>query len=273
MPSAIEFAELLGIGLFAGAVGGMLGIGGGLVMIPAMLLILGQRYGPDSIQLYKLASISVSMAVSIPAVARHHRAGAVVKRMLRPIVPMAAVGILLGVAFAASPIFSGANAAMLERLFGLYLFSVVGLNIIQQRFSRDERGWATTCPAPSRWIYLGFLVGLPTGLISGVLGVGGGTWSVPIQTTFMGVRLRYAIATSAYLIVFVSAITTIVQSAAVAQIPRLDAADGWWLALGLAPGAVLGGWLGGGLTHRIPLPALRNAFYLLLIVTGFKLLF
>ena len=62
------------------------------------------------------------------------------------------------------------------------------------------------------------------------------------------------------------------KSAAVARMPGLRALDGLMLALFLAPGALLGGWIGAGLTHRIPSAGLRIAVNLLLTAAGLRLL-
>ena len=74
------------------------------------------------------------------------------------------------------------------------------------------------------------------------------------------------------MIVFVAIGAAIVQSVAVYRMPDLRAMDGWMLTLFLAPGALLGGWIGAGLTHRIPSGGLRIAVNLLLTAAGLRLL-
>ena len=67
-----ELPVLMCIGLVAGLLGGLLGIGGGVVMIPAIALLLGR-----DIHLAQAASMNVIFFVAAPAVVRHWRAGAV----------------------------------------------------------------------------------------------------------------------------------------------------------------------------------------------------
>lgn len=268
---------LLAIGLAAGVLGGMLGIGGGLVMIPAMAILLGDRFGPNSFHLYKLAAIGTSVVLSIPAVIRHHRAGATVWRIVWATLPLALVGAILGVA--AAGLLSGDLTGALKRAFGAFLVAVVAFNVY--RGVQTNAGGAELrdrCPLPARRRVFGLVVGFPAGLIAGLLGIAGGVWAVPAQRLLLGVRLRNAIANSSGLIVGVAALTALSQSIAVVRIPpagtcgALNAADGWLLAAWLAPGALLGGWLGATLTHLLPLTWVRHAFHVLLAITGLRLL-
>jgi uncharacterized membrane protein YfcA len=88
------------------------------------------------------------------------------------------------------------------------------------------------------------------------------------------VRLPNAIANSACMIIALAAGAAALQSFAIVNLhdPNLSPAQGWWLALWLSPGATVGGWFGGRLTHRVPVDLLRYAFYALLVVTGLKLM-
>ncbi|MFH1747137.1 MAG: sulfite exporter TauE/SafE family protein [Planctomycetota bacterium] len=272
----IESLEMLTIGAVAGVLGGLLGVGGGLVMIPAMVVFLGDRFGTDSIHLYKLAAITTSIVVSIPAAARHHQAGAIVFRMLLGIIPLALVGAVVGVV--AASYLTGEYSRTLKQAFGVFLELVVVTNVFQAWWtSHGEASLVSACPVPERRGLIGLVVGWPAGLIAGLLGIGGGAWAVPAQRMCLGIRLRNAIANSSCMIVAVATVTAISQSLAVgltkdAGIPGLQAADGWWLALWLAPGALIGGWCGAGLTHRLPTRWLRLAFHALLAVTGVRLI-
>lgn len=288
--STPQIAAMLGIGLLAGILGGLLGVGGGLVMIPAMFLLLGQHYGQNSFHLYKLASIAVSIVLSIPAALRHARAGAIV----RGFVPAIAVGGLAGVAVgvATAGLFTGEQTLLLRRAFGAFMLAVVAFHVYQTRLrgrtagAAGDPGTAETtrpgddrsatrrqsCPTPRRRMLLATFVGAPAGLIAGLLGLGGGVWAVPAQYLGLGVQLRNAIATSACTIVFIALGTSVAQSVAVAAMPDLSVRDGFLLAAMLAPGALLGGWIGAGLTHRLSTRRLRLAVDLLLAVTGLKLL-
>jgi len=117
-------------------------------------------------------------------------------------------------------------------------------------------------------------VGLPAGLIAGLLGVGGGVWAVPAQNYLLGVRLPNAIANSACMIVALAAGASVVQGLAITDLqdPRASVWRGFWLAVWLAPGAMVGGRFGAKLTHRLPVHWIRNVFYVLLAITGLRLM-
>lgn len=277
VPGAVSLTqdvELLGVGLLAGVLGGLLGIGGGVIMIPALVVFLGaDAFGPNSFHAYKLAAISTSLILSIPAVIRHTRARAVVYPMLPGILPLAALGVVLGVLL--SGLFVNEQTATLRRVFGGFLELIV-LNFIHQEH-RARRGLATmcdACPLPRRRMRIGLLVGLPAGIIAGLLGVGGGVWAVPAQRQLLGITLRSAIANSAFAIICIAATTSAALSIQLHRLadPGVHPVQGWRLAAWLAPGALLGGWLGAGLTHRIPVRWLRYAFLALLTVTGLRLM-
>jgi uncharacterized membrane protein YfcA len=264
---------MLGVGAAAGILGGALGVGGGILMIPAMVILLGQAYGQNSIHLYKLAAITTSLVLTVPAVIRHVRAGAIVSAMLPGILPAAALGVVGGVLLAGT--FVGEHAATLRRIFGGFLELVVLSNLYQAyRTAQGGIALGGSCPMPNRRVRIGLIVGLPAGFIAGLLGVGGGVWAVPAQRQVLGVQIRNAIANSAAMIICVAVVTSVALSVQIASWPADNPSPlaGYWLAIWLSPGALIGGWIGGGLTHRLPVGYLRWGFQLLLAVTGLRLM-
>lgn len=265
---------LLLIGSGAGVLGGLLGIGGGLVMIPAMVLVFddfGSRpYGSNSLHLYKLAALATAVVLSIPAVRQHARAGAVVPAMLKGIIPLGLVGSVLGVALAR--LFADEQTDILRRAFGVFMLLVVASNVWQaRRLGAAGDYGCDRCPVPTRWVRIGTTVGLPAGLISGLLGVGGGVVAVPVQHFLLGVRFPSAIANSACMIIALATGGTIAQAVAIGGMEGITVPQGFLLAACLAPGAIVGGSFGAKLTHRLPVRWLRNGFYVVLVVTGLRL--
>jgi len=258
---------LLLIGLAAGVLGGLLGVGGGLVMIPAMAVLLGKLYGPGSLHLYQLAALSIAFLLSIPAARQHLRARAVVKRFLASVIAFGVGGVLLGVVLGSG--LAGEQTHVLQRIFGGFLILLVGASIWEARGSDASK--VASCPTPARWLFVGAWVGLPAGLLAGLLGVGGGIWAVPVQHRGLGIRLQSAIATSACMIVGLAAAATISKGVAVARMADLKLGPAWVLAACLAPGAIAGASFGARLTHILPLKWLRLAFHILLAATGVRL--
>ena len=272
-PDALHLLLLPVIGVVAGLLGGLLGIGGGIVMIPAMLLLLPEDlYGgrDQRLHVFQLAALATAVVLSAPAAKRHAQAGAIVPAMLWGIIPAAMIGVAGGVTLAS--LFVGEHAHLLRRIFGAFMVLAAAADIWRRRAA--QRGREThrrSCPVATRRMLIGTAVGLPAGVIGGLLGVGGGIWAVPTQNAAFGIRLPNAIANSACTIVVAAAAAALAKSVAITRIAGLDALNGWWLALWLAPGALVGGWFGAALTHRLPVRWVRRAFYALLIVTGLRL--
>ncbi len=259
------------IGMLAGMLGGMLGVGGGLIMIPMLVLILHQPFGRDSLHVFKLASLISSVALSLPAARRHAQVRALSLAMVRAFLPLAMVGVVVGTALAA--LLTSEYTPVLQRIFGGFLIVVVLFNLLRDfgpSLLRDVR--ATACPTPARWLLLGGSVGLPSGLVAGLLGVGGGIWAVPVQHQLFGIRLQNAIANSTAMIVGVAFAASVTQAYTLARLPGVSPWSGVWLAMWLAPGAILGGPIGAWLVHRLPGAWLRQAFQLLLALAGAELL-
>jgi uncharacterized membrane protein YfcA len=76
------------------------------------------------------------------------------------------------------------------------------------------------------------------------------------------------------MIVGLAAGASVATSLAIAHLrdPQLPVWQGFWLAMWLAPGAMIGGQFGAQLTHRLPVHWIRNAFYVLLVITGLRLM-
>jgi uncharacterized membrane protein YfcA len=273
-PAISQVLELVLIGTAAGVLGGLLGIGGGIVMIPALAFIFADDFGQNSFHAYNLAAISTSFLLAIPAAIRHARARAVVFPFLRSIVPLAIIGIVGGVLL--STTMTGERTRLLKQIFGGCLEFAVLVNLVQERVARSgEPHLCRTCPTAGRWGRIGLLVGLPAGFIAGLLGVGGGIWAVPTQTLLLGVRVRNAIATSMVMIIPVALVATAAMAIKLARMPHDPPLQyiAWGLTLCLAPGALVGGWCGAALAHRLPVRMLRYVFYVLLTLTGLRLLF
>ncbi len=179
--------ELLALGVTTGFLAGLLGIGGGMLMVPFLTMILGQ-HGVAPALAVKMA-IATSMATilftSISSVRAHHKRGAVRWDVVRSMAPGIVVG---GLASGA-----GAFAAIKGNALALFFAGFVGFSALQML--RDKK------PAPSRQMPgpLGAgAAGAGIGFVSGLVGAGGGFLSVPFMT-WCNVPVHNAVATSAAL--------------------------------------------------------------------------
>jgi len=169
-------------------------------------------------------------------------------------------------------LFRGQGAIFLTGLFGVFLFLLAARDIAGLLFSgRMADRTPVDGDERSRW-KTALLVGLPTGLVSGLLGVGGGVMAVPLQRRVLGVPMRTAIANSAATIVVLSLVGTgFKHYGLIVNHPDLAWYQPAGLAIFLIPTAIVGATIGGRLTHVLPIKMVRWAFVLLLVVAGARM--
>ena len=179
--------ELALLGTCTGFLAGLLGIGGGMVMVPFITFMLSHRGVADDLAV-KMA-IATSMATiiftSISSVRAHHKRGAVRWDLVKGLAP----GIVLGSMLGSVGVFALLKGAYLAIFFGLF----VGFSATQMFLDKK--------PAPTRQVpgFAGQLgAGAGIGFLSGLVGAGGGFISVPFMT-WCNVAIHNAVATSAAL--------------------------------------------------------------------------
>jgi len=178
-------AILLGVGAFAGVLAGLLGVGGGIVLVPAFFyLFSGLGYGsPGLMQVCVATSMATIIITSTRSVTAHARKGAVDWTLLRDWAPFVAGGALGGVLLV-----SQLNTHALTIIFG----TLVMLIALYMAFGRQSWRIAEGMPGAGFRIWFGPLMGA----ISVLLGIGGGSISTPMQTLH-GIPIHRAVATSA----------------------------------------------------------------------------
>lgn len=176
---------LLGIGAIAGVLAGLLGVGGGIVLVPAFFYAFGMLGygGPQLMQVCLATSLATIVVTSARSVQSHNRKGAVEWTILRGWAPGIAVGAVLGVLMAAS-----LRSVVLQGIFGV-LGVLVGLYLA---FGRPD--WRLGDGMPTGWLrrVLSPLIGF----LSVLMGIGGGSFGVPLMSLY-GVPIHRAVATAA----------------------------------------------------------------------------
>lgn len=260
-----EIAALVFIGLMAGMIGGLLGVGGSIIMIPGMDVVLGAGRQ----HLYQASAMIVNIFVAAPAAVQHWRFGAVLRPIIRWLVPGAMVGVLAGVALSNQPIFHGVNEVRLAWVFGALLAYVTIYNIV--RLVRGNRlpqlNEASVLQLPPARVAL---VGAGMGLAAGLTGVGGGALAVPMQQIFLRMPLPNAIANSACTICFSALIGAIYKNATLAR-HDYTLWQSFIIAAALIPSAFVGSWIGAMLTHRLPRKPVRIIFILFLLAGAVRM--
>ncbi len=185
-------AILLVVGAFAGLVAGMLGVGGGIVLVPAFFYALGHLgYGAGQLmQICVATSLATIVFTSVRSVQAHHRKGAVDWAMLKSFAPMVVLGALLGTYIA-----TRVSSAALQGVFG----GLAGLAGLYMAFGRPSWRLAEGLPTqPLRGVIAGGL-----GLASAMMGIGGGTFGVPMMSLY-GYPIHRAVATASGLGVIIA---------------------------------------------------------------------
>jgi uncharacterized membrane protein YfcA len=179
--------ELLVLGCFTGLLAGLLGIGGGMLLVPFLTFLLTQR-GVDGQFAVKMA-IATSMATilftSISSVRAHHKRGAVRWDLVRGLAP----GIVLGGLLAGAGVF----ALLKGQWLALFFAAFVGFSATQMLLDKKPKPTRQMPGAPGQVAAGGVI-----GFLSGLVGAGGGFVSVPFMT-WCNVAIHNAVATSAAL--------------------------------------------------------------------------
>lgn len=257
------------IGFFVGLTGGMFGIGGSIILIPA----LTELRGPNQ-HLYQATAMIMNFCVSAPAVWQHWRARALDLTTIVRLCPLSILFVAVGVGISELRVFSGSGEAYLRGLFGLFLLGcgiaeflrTSTINLSSRNPS--EKNLPVSLPRLN-WSSI-TIIAAPTGLISGLLGIGGGTVAGPLQRRILGTPLPLAIANSTVLVAATAIVGSILKN--IAYHYDHGSIEPVRLAIVLAPTAIAGSLLGARLTHRVPLRLLRNIFIVLLIVAALRLI-
>lgn len=254
---------LLATGALAGTMAGLLGIGGGVVIVPALALVLLHR-GEDPAVLMHVA-IGTSLATIVPtalsSIRAHHRRGAVRWDVFLRLTPGVLVGALAGAALA-----DALPGGALRLIFALFLLAVAA----QLAFGKTPRP-QRRLPGPAGLAAAGGVIGA----VSSLVGIGGGSMTVPFLA-WCNVAVRNAVATSAAVglpIAVAGAAGFVATGWAVPGRPEMSLGYVNLPALvAIASASVLTAPLGARLAHRIPELALRRVFAAFLVVVALRLL-
>mgnify|MGYP000055993888 FL=1 len=264
----MDIVIYLVIGLCMGVLGGMLGIGGSVFMIPAMTLAFDENQ-----HLYQAAAMICNFFVASSSMLAHRKAEAWVKSVLLWLVPAAIVGIFGGVMLSNAPVFEGEKSYLLARAFGIFLVYVVIYNSYRLYLHLHPKIEVVSKSMPPKKIARVFSVicGAITGLAAGLLGIGAGTVATPLQQVTLKLPLKNAMSNSAVTIVCISWLGAIYKNATLAQ-HGIAVADSLKIAAWVIPGAVVGGFIGGHLMHTLPKNIVRGIFIGVCLMAAIKLL-
>lgn len=176
----------LALGAFAGLIAGLLGVGGGLIIVPVLAWVfLTQGVDANVIMHMALAtSLATIVFTSISSVYAHHRHGHVAWGMVLRLAPSLILGALAGAWLA-----KGMETGQLQRLFAVFEIAV-GLYMLlgSPKPSANKHAAANHLELAA--------AGSAIGVVSAILGIGGGTLTVP-YLSWRGVLMQRAVAVAA----------------------------------------------------------------------------
>ncbi len=251
------------LGAFAGVLAGLLGIGGGLVIVPMLNIAFEWQNFPDvHIQHIALGtSLATIIFTSISSMRAHHKRGAINYTAFWRLTPGIVTGTYLGAWIA-----SIMSTLFLKVLFGVFLYYVATQMLlgIKPPSSRELPGKVGT-----------FGVGNGIGVFSALVGIGGGTLTVPFLS-WCNMTMHTAIATAAAVGLPIALSGTagfVFNGIGVEGIPGPHVGYVYIPAfLGIIATSMLTAPLGAKLAHSLPVDKLKRIFAVLLFAVGTKML-
>ena len=248
------------VGVAAGFLAGLLGIGGGLVVVPALVLAFALQGVPDEVATHMAVATSLATIVvtGFSSTVAHHRRQAVQWSA----VALLGVGLVLG---------SGAGAVTSLQLSPRVLQGIIGTFLLFMAAKMVWPGPSARVARPLGRFRLAFS-GLGIGWASAILGIGGGLFAVPLLRRG-GFTMVRAVGTSAAcgLVLAASGATVHLLYGTIETVTpsRFGLIHGPAF-VGIVATSLFAAPLGAGVAHRLPAGALRLVFALFLLVVGLR---
>jgi uncharacterized membrane protein YfcA len=256
--------SLSGAGVLAGLLAGLLGVGGGIVIVPVLYhLLIAVGFEPDlTMHIAVGTSLAAIVPTSIMSARAHDKRGAVDRDLLWVIGPGILGGAIVGVLVAAV-----ARGWVLSLVFGIVAFLVS----LHMTFTPEGFRLAERLPGKGMTRLFGAVIGF----FSSLMGIGGGTLTVPVLSLH-NYPIRRAVGTSAACGMIISlpgAVGFVLTGLGQPGLPPYSL--GYVSLIGIAlivPATLLMARVGAKLAHTIPPRALRYAFAVFLMVTAIRML-
>lgn len=279
----MEFLLYLFAGAAAGALSGLFGVGGGIIIVPILVLLFTQDgFAPAHIMHIALGtSLATIIFTSLSSARSHHKRGNVDWPIFRQMAPLVVVGTLLGSLLAAYM-----NSQLLKLIFSLFMLGVALQLLISPNGktasgnTNNDQAKAPQQLAANTRPLINRIAGLLIGVASSLVGIGGGTITVP-YLMYCGEQVRRAIGTSAAIGLPIAVAGTVgfvfnglaATKDSHAVLPAMSLGFIYLPAFaGIALASMLTAPLGTRLAQRLPVISLKRLFALLLIAVGGKML-
>jgi len=260
-----SLAVFAATGALAGFLAGLLGIGGGMVLVPALIFSFeAQGVSPNVLTHLAIGTSLASIVLtSISSVRTHHAQGGVDVDLFKRL----AIGLLIG-SWVGAQIAHALPARTLQLIIGFFAVWT-GLKMF-----RGSKPVPADAPAPGA-MELNVMGGL-IGVASAIFGIGGGSLMVPYLVK-KGVAMRRAVGTAAacgFPIAIAGMVGFIYSGWGLRELPAGSTGYIYWPALaGIALTSMVAAHGGALMAHRLPAQQLKRAFGILLVLVGVRFLF
>ena len=267
----MEWLILLIIGLAAGTVGSLMGLGGGIIVVPGLMLLSGYLAILNGItpQVVVGTSLLIMIFTGLSATLAYikqkkvdYKSGII---FLIGSIPGALFGVYLN---------KQIDAGKFLIFFGIFILFVSIILMVRKHLKPlkvNEKGIRRTAlDEDGKEVeyglitYIAIPISFVIGMFSGLFGIGGGTLMVPAMILMFGFPPHIAVATSMF-ILFFSSIASSISHIALGNV-------NWLYALALVPGAWFGGKLGAANNKRMKSDTLVNLMRIFLIIVGIRLI-
>lgn len=254
---------LLASGVAAGLLAGLLGVGGGIIMVPILYFVFGALEVDPAVQMHMAVGTSLTAMIptSIRSALAHRNKGALDMDLFKRWLPGIAVGVIIGVLVAAK-----VKGPVLMAVFAAFAI-VVGLHM-----AFGKTSWRLASQLPGVWGQR--LMATVIAGVSVMMGIGGGTFTVPALTLF-GYPIHRAVGTAAAIGVIIAIPGSIgFVLGGLGEAGRPVGSLGYASLIGAAaliPTTVIAAPWGAALAHRLDPVWLRRAFALFLGATGVRM--
>ncbi|HEX7119979.1 MAG TPA: sulfite exporter TauE/SafE family protein [Longimicrobiales bacterium] len=268
--SVAVLLTLFGVGLLVGLVSGLIGIGGGVLIVPFLYAFYahpawsGVHIGSDvATTVAHATSLFIIVPTAIRGTLSYHRAGLVEWRAAMPIALASVASAIGGALLAVSlPQFA------LKVAFGTLLM-LSGTDLLRDRSAAAGRRGRSPVA-----LWKSIATGLVVGLFSALLGIGGGAIAIPLLLYVIGVGVREVAATSLAIVMCSALAGTLTYAASRPDAALPEGTFGYvhlLAALPILAGSVLAVRWGALLNQRLPARSLRTVFALVFILLGLRL--
>ena len=258
-------------GALSGLLAGLFGIGGGLIIVPALIYIFTAQNVPEAALTHICigTSLATIIVTSISSLRAHNSRGAVNWSVWKRMTPGLVLGSLMGAGIA-----SVVHGNSLQAIIGVGAF-LVGLKMLFMKNKALDENDLSKLPSPVGQTGLGGFIGM----VSAIFGIGGGTLTVPILSNY-GLKIQHAVGTSSACglpIAFSGAIGFLFFGQFVDDNVKEALPNGVYgfvhvyafICVSLA--SFFTARVGAKLAHKLPAATLKKAFAVLMLIVGVKL--